>query len=211
MKRILSITALLAIACCLRAQSSSDLGTWTSLQMVKGWEHTYATARLEHRSYDHISATEAYFGSVGAGYKFAPWLKADINYEFWQIPVSSSPTVHKGVLSVAATLKRETLAVSLREKYELAFTEGGSPYGVLRSRLRAQYTIPDSAFTPYAMYEYFNYTGTGEWQRSLHYAGLEIKLSKHHGLDFFYMYHLYPSGGDLKSSNLLGIGYVLSL
>lgn len=169
-------------------------------------------ARAEHRSYDNMGATECYFGMAGAGYKFTPWLKGDLSYEYWQIPVSSLPTTHKGVACLTATLKRDALSVSLREKYELAFNVGGaSGKGTMRSRIRAQYDFEKSGLTPYFMYEYFNGFSGSLWQRSLHYFGTEIKLGGPHSLDLFYMYHLYPKATSVACCHLLGIGYVLVL
>ena len=194
------------------AQTSSDVGTWLSAQAVKSWGGTYAMARLEHRSFENMGATECWFAMAGLGYRFAPWLKGDVSYEFWKIPASGNVTTQKAVFCLTGTLQREGLAVSLREKFELAFAEGSSsPAGTLRTRLRAQYAIPSSAFTPYVMVEYFNGFSGSLWQRSLHYAGTEIRLSKHHSLDFFYMYHLFPKGSEISCCHLLGAGYILSL
>ena len=213
MKRKLTIALALALlsAGSLQAQSSTDLGTWSSIQIIKSWPKTYAMMRLEHRSFDKISQTECAFAMAGAGYKFTPWLKGDLSYEYWHIPVSANPTTHKGVACLTGTLKEGALAFSLREKYEQAFNVGGSASSTLRSRIRAQYAVEQTAFTPYIMYEFFNGFGGTGWVRSLHYAGTEIKLSQHHGLDLFYMFHLYPKGGEVASCHLLGVGYVLSL
>lgn len=188
------------------AQSTSDLGSWVSIQAVKSFGKPYAMARLEHRSYDNVSATECWFAMAGGGYRFAPWLSADLSYEYWKLPIAGNVTTQKAVACVSGTLAREGLSVTLREKYELAFAEDGSSSGTLRSRLRAQYRPSDSRLTPYVMYEHF-LGSDGFWQRSLHYFGTEFRFADHHSLDFFYMYHLYPRGGDLACCHVLGIGY----
>ena len=103
------------------AQSVSDLGTWSSIQLIKSFGAPFAMARLEHRSYDNIGATECWFAMAGAGYNFNKWLKGDLSYEYWSIPSAGDMVLHKGVLSFTETLKREGLAVALREKYELAY------------------------------------------------------------------------------------------
>lgn len=193
----------------LSAQVSTDLGTWTSLHIQKSWDKTYAMARLEHRSYDNISATECYFGMAGAGLKLNKWLNADLSYEYWKLPVAGNIDTYKAVASINGTLKRDALAVSLREKYELAFPEGGNAYGTLRSRLRAQYKT--GVWTPYIMHEFFNgFNGTG-WVRSLHYIGTEVKIADHSSLDLYYMYHLFPRGGAVAACNILGVCYILAL
>lgn len=194
------------------AQVSSDLGTWSSIQMNKLFGKAFAMVRLEHRSFEHIGATECYFAMAGAGYKFNTWLSGDLSYEFWKIPSANNVTTHKAVASLTGTLTRDALAVSLREKYELAFNaEGGAPSGTLRSRLRTQYKFPRVPLTPYIMFEFFNgFNGTG-WIRSLHYIGTEIRISNHSTFDLFYMYHLFNKADNAYACNILGIGYLLTL
>jgi hypothetical protein len=190
------------------AQSVSDFGTWSSLQLVKSFGAPYAMARIEHRSFDSVRSTECWFAMAGAGYNFNSWLKGDLSYEYWSIPSAGNMVQHKAVLSLTETLKREGLAVALREKYELAYNPASESFtNTLRTRLRAQYKAPESILTPYLMYESFNSFDTGKWVRSLHYAGTEISLGGGHSLDFFYLFHLYDKAGLTGACHLLGAGY----
>jgi hypothetical protein len=205
---ILLLAALLAGPLQTRAQSVSDLGTWSSIQVVKSFGAPFAMARLEHRSFNNIGSTECWFAMVGGGYNFNSWLKGDLSYEYWNIPSAGNMIQHKAVLSLTETLKREGLAVSLREKYELAFNPASqSCTNTLRTRIRGQYKAPESAFTPYVMYEIFGSLDGKGWIRSLHYAGTEISLGGGHSLDFYYMYHLYDKAGLTGACHLLGAGY----
>ena len=208
-KYIVSVlSALLVLSTQASAQSMSDYGTWTSVQLVKSFGAPYAMARLEHRSFDHIRGTECWFAMAGGGYNFNNWLKGDLSYEYWSIPSAGDMVQHKAVLCLTETLKREGLAVALREKYELAYNPDAESFSnTLRTRLRAQYKAQDSIFTPYAMFEFFSSFDTGKWIRSLHYAGTEISLGGGHSLDFFYMYHLYDKAGLTGACHLLGAGY----
>ena len=202
------LSALVLFTAQANAQSSSDLGTWSSIQLIKSYGAPYAMARLEHRSFDNIQSTECWFAMAGGGYNFNSWLKGDLSYEYWSIPSAGNMVQHKGVLSFTETLKREGLAVALREKYELAYNpESGSVSNTLRTRLRGQYKAPDSIFTPYLMYEYFSSLDGKGWIRSLHYAGTEISLGGGHSLDFFYMYHLFDKAGLMDACHVLGLGY----
>ena len=210
MKRIIITiaSALLLFSFSGSAQSVSDYGTWTSIQLVKSFGAPYAMARVEHRSFDHIRGTECWFAMAGGGYNFNKWLKGDLSYEYWSIPSAGNMVQHKAVFCLTETLKREGLAVALREKYELAYNPDAESFSnTLRTRLRAQYKPQDSVFTPYAMYEIFNSFDTGKWVRSLHYVGTEISLGGGHALDFFYMYHLYDKAGLTGACHLLGAGY----
>ncbi len=202
------LSALALFATHASAQSVSDLGTWSSIQLVKSFGAPYAMARLEHRSFDHISNTECWFAMAGGGYNFNSWLKGDLSYEYWRIPAAGDLVQHKAVLCLTETLKREGLALALREKYELAYDPGSQSFSnTLRTRLRGQYKAPDSIFTPYLMYEFFSSFDSMKWVRSLHYAGTEISFGKGHSLDLFYMYHLYDKGGLTAACHLLGVGY----
>ena len=205
---ILILSAIAVFSAKANAQSVSDLGTWSSIQLVKSYGAPYAMARLEHRSYDNIQGTECWFAMAGGGYNFNSWLKGDLSYEYWSIPSAGDLIQHKGVLSFTEPLKREGLAVALREKYELAYNpESGSISNTLRTRLRGQYKAADSIFTPYLMFEYFSSLDGKGWVRSLHYAGSEISLGGGHSLDFFYMYHLYDKAGLVGACHVIGVGY----
>lgn len=193
-------------------QVTDDLGTWCAFQFVKAWEKPMVTARIEHRSCDMVSATEAWFVMAGAGYSFTKWLTLDGGYEFWRIP-SADCTLHKAVLGLTGTLRREGLSVALREKYELAFNQaGGKPTSTLRSRIRAQYAPAKFPMRPYVMAEFFNGFGaTSGWIRSLHYVGTDIVADRHNIFDVYYMYHLFPNGaGEVCSRHILGVTYTLA-
>ena len=210
-KLFFSILCALTLCCANSyAQVSSDMGTWSSIQLVKSLGAPYLMARAEHRSYQNVGATECWFLMAGGGYNINSWLKGDLSYEYWKIPSAGDLVQHKAVLCFTETLKREGLALALREKYELAYNPAAESFShTLRTRLRGQYKPADSIFTPYLMYEYFTNLSNGKWVRSLHYAGTEISLGGGHSLEFFYMYHLYSSAIGPNACNLLGIGYTL--
>lgn len=192
----LAISAIIA-PCPLKAD---DAGSWINVQINKGWQKSYAFLRLEHRSNQNFGNTEATFLATGAGLKLCPWLKADLSYEHWNI--NPEITMHKAVLTTTGTLQRDGLAVSVREKLEYAINPATSATSfTLRSRLRAQYSIPETNVTPYAMAEVFNWQN---WVRSLYYAGAEFKFGSHSMVDIFYLYHL-PYGS--QPVHVLGLGY----
>lgn len=206
MKNLVSISrAFLALAvsvCCLSSQTlrADDHGSWVNLQLNKSWQSTYMFLRAEHRSNHDFGDTEAMFTALGFGYKFAPWFKADLSYEYWD--VNPDITMHKAVLTGTGTLARDGLAVSIREKLEYAVNPANSSTSLtLRSRLRGQYSIPGTSITPYAMAEVFNWD---KWVRSLYYVGAEFKVWDHSMFDLFYLYHL-PAGN--QPVHVLGVGY----
>jgi len=206
MKRIFFLAIAMIFITFPKLSAQSDFGTWSSIQVVKAWEKPYAMARFEHRSYQNAGATECYFAMAGGGYNFTKWLKADLSYEFWKIPASGNVTAHKAVFAATGTWKTGSFALALREKYEFAYIQEAKTCShTLRSRLRAQYSI--GHFTPYAMYEFFNWFDENGWIRSLYYVGTEFKFCQHHSFDLFYMLHQYDAGSSTGFRHLLGIGY----
>lgn len=201
MKKFICMIAAAFVFCsAASAQKTSDLCSWINLQATGSFGKAYAVMRGEYRANDDLRNTECRFLVLAGGYRFAPWLSADLGYELWGVGPS---TIHKAVLTTTGTLRREDLAVSLREKYELSFLPGGSNGSCLRSRIRAQYYAP-CAFHPYLAAELFAWTG---WQRTLFYIGTEISLSKHSTIDVFYCYHS-PNGS--MPGSVLGLGYYFS-
>lgn len=176
---------------------------WLSLQANKSWQKTYAFARLERRSTNDFGKKDAVFTSIGGGYRFSKWFNADLSYEYWDI--NPDLNFHKAVLSGTGTLSRDGLSVSLREKLEFAVNPANSSTSfTLRSRLRAQYSIPQSVFRPYLMAEIFSWSN---WVRSLNYVGTELVIDKHSCIDLYYMYNI-PNGD--QAVHILGLAYYFS-
>lgn len=202
MKKLFVAIFILLAGCCASAQS--DAGSWINFQLNKKLGNAYGFARIEHRSNEDFSNTECYFAVLGGGYNLTKWLKADANYEYWHI--NGVGDRHKAVVTANGTLKRSELSVTLREKLELSFNpDNGSCAPTLRSRLRAQYAIPNCGVRPYAMAEVFTWDN---WQRSLNYIGAEVTLCKSMFADIYYLYHL-PAGGC--PVHVFGLGLYLNL
>ena len=183
-------------------KTPDDAGSWCSVQVMKPIDKAFLTARLEHRSNSKFGNTECWFLATAAGYKFTPWLTTDLGYEYWSI--GGNPC-HKAVFGVTGAVRQGDLSVAWREKYELAFNPGKPGASTLRSRLRAQYIIPESAFRPYLMAELFSWDG---WKRSLYYVGTDIVISKACSFDLFYCYHLQAAGPAVHTA---GVGFTLTL
>lgn len=153
----------------------------------------------EHRSFEKLAATQSWFLAAAGGYRFLPWLVADIGYEYWQI--GGNP-FHKAVTAVTGTLRSGNLSTSLRERYEFCFNNPN--HSTLRTRLKVQYSFEKSIFQPYLMAEIFNWSS---WMRSLNYVGTEITVNRHNSFDIFYMCHLQAEGPVIHT---FGAGYYLN-
>ena len=152
-KIIVTLLALSAVfaAKTATAQTTSDLGTWSSIQLVKSFGAPYAMARLEHRSYDHVQDTECWFAMAGGGYNFNSWLKGDLSYEYWQIPAAGGITQHKAVLCLTETLKRDGLA-----RYGLDFGFTNDPTAIVASIVKDD-----------NIYVFKEFTGTGKTNQQI--------------------------------------------
>ena len=176
-----------------------------NIKLTKSWDRIYSTLHLEHRTQD------CWFVRTYAGYKFAPWLKGDVAYEFRQ--KYSSELRQRGIVSFTGTLKSGNFSASLRERYVMEFSKKGgeSTFGfsknVLRSRLKVKYAIPGSIFAPYLSSEIFVWK---EWEKSRYYAGTELKLGARGKLDIFYLYTVYAAHPGTPRHSI-GINYELSL
>lgn len=201
-KFILTVLLLLAPAS-LSAQDTFCLRN--KIKVTKGWGNAYTAIQLEHRT------QECWFVRPIVGYRFTPWLKGDVAYEFRQ--KYSHDLKQRGIVSLTGTLKSGDMSISVRERYMMEFTkkDGTSEYGsgksVLRSMLTAKYNIPGSIFSPYLSTEAFTWKG---WEKARFSAGTQLRVGEHNVFDVFYMYTIFSSHPEV-SQHTLGICYYLSL
>ena len=181
---------------------SDDFGIWGDVQIAKNWDKFYVSLRAEGRSCDMSRSLECWFLRPTIGVKPVKWLKIDAAYDFMMLP--QSRIRHDFLFSVTGTLKKENLSVSLRERYMLmAVPKDYKISHVLRSYLKAQYQIGESPFAPYVAVELFTWN---KWQKTRHYVGTDIKVSKHSSFDLAYMYYTFASK---PAEHVLVAGYNL--
>lgn len=181
---------------------SDDFGIWGDIQASKNWNKFYISLRAEGRSCDMSQSLDCWFLRPTIGVKPVNWLKIDAAYDFMMLP--QNRIRHDFLFSITGTLKRENLSVSLRERYMLmAVPQDHKISHVLRSYLKAQYHIGNSAFTPYVAVELFTWT---KWQKTRHYVGTDIKVSQHSSFDLAYMYYTFA---NKPAEHVLVAGYNL--
>lgn len=82
---------------------------------------------------------------------------------------------------------------------------------ILRSRLKAEYNISKSIFTPFASVEMYNSLSDGFSTKKLRYTiGTDISIAKHHDLSLYYRYVDNHDDDDDLSLNVIGVGYKFS-
>lgn len=204
MKRILFII-LLIIPLISNAQDieHDDFGLWGDIQVNHSWDKMYCSLRAEYRSKNNSRQTDCWFLRPTIGCKIAPWLKADIAYDYMN---KQQGLYHQGLASLTATLKQENLSVSVRERYVFAYSaETRLSSHLLRSQLKVQYNIPNSIFRPYLAVEMFTWR---DWQKTRHYAGTLINISANQSIDLFYMYYTFKGK---PAEHVIGVGYNITL
>ena len=81
---------------------------------------------------------------------------------------------------------------------------------ILRSRLKAEYDIRKSGFTPYVSCELYNDLDGFTYDKTRLTVGTEYKFNKKHAIDVFYRY-IDRSDDDDANGHVIGIGYSFKL
>ena len=159
-----------------------------------GW---FTSVYFEHDNYQY-KRLECWYIRLTLGYKINSWLKTDVAYDFMQEPAYIT---HRGIYDITATVKQGNLTVSLRERYIHSWSPSiGKHSDVLRSRIKAQYSIPDSRFGPYLAVEVFTWDA---WKKTRHYVGTTYKINDHFEIEGYYLYYTFA---DSPAEHVLGIG-----
>lgn len=185
------------------AESSNwngELAGWEFFEINHDFSNSnwFANVYFEHDNIEYRKF-DCWYVRTTLGYKFTKWLKADVAYDFMQEP---DYITHRAVFDLTGTLKQGDLKVSIRERYIHTWSpEVGQQSDVLRSRLKVQYSIPDSRFRPYLAMEVFTWGDT--WKKTRHYVATNYTLNDHFELEAYYLYYTYAGRCP---QHILGIG-----
>lgn len=185
------------------AQEKDTFGGWEHLDVgiplgKSGWD---VNLYLEHDNLEY-RRLDMFFASAGVGYKITDWLKAGVAYDFM---VEPEALAHRAVAYVTGTLKAGDLTVSLRERYQYIWSGGVTRANELRSRLKAQYAIPGSRFSPYLAVEVYTWD---KWLKTRHYAGTTFSITDKIALEAYYMYFVFSSS---PARHIIGVGININL
>ena len=201
------LLAAVFLSCCMNmsAQGKADkedntFGGWEFFEVNHefGQGPLFASFYFEHDNYQY-KRLECWYTRTTLGMKILPWLKADIAYDFLQEP---SWYTHRAIADIVASLKEGGLKVSIRERYIHEWTPGtGSQGDVLRSRLKVQYAIPGTKFSPYLAAEVF--TWGDEWKKTRHYVACNYDISNAVQLEAYYLYYAF---NGMPAEHVIGMG-----
>ena len=172
----------------------------------------------EFRTRSNFSEIERFSHALEVSYKPFNFLKAGgaynlINYNHdkrgWEIR-------HRYYFYTTGSLDAGRFSFSLRERFQSTKRQGvaqtatrANPKLYLRSRLKVDYNIRKSKFTPYASFELFNTlndpqkNGASQWRVV---AGTDYKLNKKSELALYYRYTNYTDEEEIDTHRF-GIGY----
>lgn len=201
-QKVLCILVFFVVSLPLYSQEKYEdntFGGWEFLEVYHDFKDSdwFTSFYFEHANYQY-KRLESWYARLMFGHKINSWLKADVAYDFMQEP---GFITHRAVADVTGTLKQGNLAVSLRERYIHSWSpEIGEQGDVLRSRLKTQYSIPNSRFKPYLAVEVFTWD---KWKKTRHYVGTTYNINNHFEIEGYYIYYTFDGK---PAEHVLGIG-----
>lgn len=196
-------TMLLGLSTSVLAQEAetenNTFGGWEFVEVYHNFKDSnwFGSIYFEHDNYQY-KRLECWYTRLTVGYKITSWLKTDIAYDFMKEP---GYITHRGVYDLTATLKQGNLSVSLRERYIHSWSPSISKHSdVLRTRLKAQYSIPNSRFSPYLAVEVFTWD---VWKKTRHYVATTFEINDHFEIEGYYLYYTFSGA---PAEHVLGIG-----
>lgn len=182
---------------------------------IDGWEYinfTYNFKRhpkwsiggyFEHHNsqYKHF---ESCFTRFTIGFSPISWLKTTMSYDILR---SSHHWTNRIVPEATGTLSICNVKIALRERFLYTWCPAKSQQShELRSRIKAQYHIPKTRFSPYLASELF--TTDARWTKIRYYVGTNYQINKHLNIDWYYLYHVFKNS---DSKHILGLGLNINI
>lgn len=206
LRKLLVISCLCFTLPALAQEAKNDTyGGWEFIEVSYNFKKAplYASIYFEHDNLEYKRLV-CWYTRTTFGVKILPWLKADVAYDFFYEP--GGQLTHKALFNLSGTLTQGNLKVSLRERYVHDWlADEDKQDNVLRSLLKAQYSIPKSHFTPYLAIETFTWD---KWKKTRHYVGCYFDINKTFQLEAYYIYYVFKNA---PAEHIIGIGLNISL
>lgn len=149
--------------------------------------------------------------------------KGNIVSDYWQ-------PRHRASFSLTGSYSWNRFTFSLRERYQYTYrTEQTVPKWdgdngamkadelieathkhILRSRIKVDYNIRKSGFTPFASCEMYNSLSGFTYEKIRLTLGTDYKFNKHHSISAFYRY-IDQKNDDDVNGHVIGVGYTFKL
>ncbi len=155
-------------------------------------ENLSNTSDLEVRTKDNSSNIDVFRFNTSFGYKFHKNFNMAVGYALIFKPASepvSLITSHRYWIDASGNLSHSNFTFSIRERFQQTFALKESVI-LLRSEIKAQYSIPNSIFKPYISCEphLFLFNQLKGLKEVRYEAGTTISINKHNDLQMYGRY-----------------------
>lgn len=219
---------LLAISFRTQAQTKNDFGIWSSVAVSKSLsKKATIVGELENRTADNSSLISRWGVQLGASYKVVKFLSIGAAYQFQyynDIKYSDFQPRNRFIVYGQGKYKWENFSFSLRERFQLTTKDESdrikasgkintykiNPSSVWRNRLKVEYDIHKSHFSPYASFESFYQLNNpdGNAFEGLRYTvGTSYKINKRNFLDISGIYHKEINADEPTNQSVISLGY----
>lgn len=196
---VLALLLIPALSARGQEQEDKTLCGWEFVELNHdfGKSPFFGSFYFEHDNY-HYRRFDNWYTRTIVGVKILPWLKAGVGYDFVR---GADYLTHNAMLDVIGTLKQGNLTVSIRERLVHSWTPAlGTQGNILRSRLKVQYAIPDTRWSPYLAMEMFSWDG---WKRVRNYVACNYNINEKVQLEGYYIYYIFNGAPD---RHVIGLG-----
>ena len=197
-------------------------GEFRTLNKLDGVERWAATTGADYKMCRWLKMSASYT-YMYRYHESSTTKKGNIVSGYWQ-------PRHRAAFSLTGSYSFDRFTFSLRERYQYTYCteqsaekwdgDDGSKKAdevieashkhVLRSRLKAEYNIRKSRFTPFATCELYNSFSGFTLEKTRWTVGTEYKINKRHSVSAYYRY-IDKSDDDDRDGHVIGIGYSFKL
>lgn len=209
--KIFAIALLSTLSICRISAQENDFRIYAKggvkFNIIEGLSNT---SELEIRTKNNTSKLDVVRFNTSFGYKFNKYFSTGIGYAFITKPNTTSGTVISNRYWIDATgsISASNFTFSLRERFQQTFALKEC-VTLLRSELKAQYSIPESIFKPYISVEphLFMFNELKGLKEFWYNIGTSIAINKNNDLQVYGRYT--RNYNQILTSNffLLGINY----
>lgn len=197
-------------------------GEFRTVDGLDGTERWAASAGLDYRLCRWLKMSAEY-KYIHRHVESRTTRKGNIISDYWQ-------PRHRLSFALTGSYSWNRFSFFLRERYQYTYhTEqavakwdgddgsaktdelvGASHKQVLRSRLKAEYNICKSGFTPFVSCELYNSLSGFTYEKTRWTVGTDYKFNKRHSVSVFYRY-IDRSDDDDTNGHVIGVGYSFKL
>lgn len=199
-----------------------DLELWPSVKLEKAWDNGLAVSlEQEFRLGHNVSEVNKYFTQVGVEYEVNKYVAIGGAYRF--IKNRNNDDVfekqHRLFADLSLSYKFGKLGIGYRLRYQnqddsfIASSDGDTPQGDIRNRIKLKYKIKKLNLTPFIGAELYRAYEKGEsafFSKVRYTIGTGYDFEKAGKINLFYRIQKELNVEEPKTRYILGLGYSYS-